>query len=112
MSARQALPQLWPAAELLMAGELTLFGGGLPQRLPREVRQVLAVQQQTALVHARKIEAVAACAELGLLSVAQLSSTEAQLVQMVPHAQGRLSSLVDAATMVIGSQIARLAREL
>lgn len=101
-----------PAGDVPVSAFLAPITVNLPQRLPREVRQVLAAQQHTALVHARKMEVVAGCAELALFSVASLSNVEYQLVQAVPHAQARLSGLVNMATAVMGGQLARLAREL
>jgi hypothetical protein len=65
--------------------------------------QSLAVQHADRLQIARAEQATAH----GLVAVAQISSLEASLVRMTPHAEGRLRAVADAGTISIVGAVAR-----
>jgi hypothetical protein len=75
----------------------------LGKKLVRMDAQALAVQHADALRIARAEQA----AGRGLVAVAQLSSLEASLVRIAPHAEGRLRAVADAGTIAIVGIVAR-----
>jgi hypothetical protein len=75
----------------------------LGKRLARMDAQALAVQRGDALRVARTEQATA----LGLVAVAQISSLEASLVQIAPHAERRLRAVADAGTIGVVGIVAR-----
>jgi hypothetical protein len=75
----------------------------LGKQLERMDAQALAVQHADQIQIARA-EQVAA---RGLVAVAQLSSLEASLVRITPHAEGRLRAVADAGTISIVGVVAR-----
>jgi len=93
-----------------MPSNLTPYRGGA--RLPREVQEALAYQDHVALVRARSIQSVGFTTEVAMFTVASLSNLEGELVKQVPLAEPRLDAIVNTATGVIASQLARLARDL
>ncbi len=75
----------------------------LGKQLARMNAQALAAQHGDALRVARIEQATAR----GLVAVAQISSLEASLVRIAPHAEGRLRAVADAGTIGIVGIVAR-----
>lgn len=75
----------------------------LGRQLERMDSQALAVQHADQLRIGRAEQAAAR----GLVAVAQLSSLEASLVRIAPHAEGRLRAVADAGAISIVGIVAR-----
>lgn len=75
----------------------------LGRQLERMDAQTLALQHADQLSIARVEQAAAR----GLVGIAQLSSLEASLVRIAPHAEGRLRAVADAGAISIVGIVAR-----
>ncbi|HEX5852518.1 MAG TPA: hypothetical protein VFY36_05445 [Solirubrobacteraceae bacterium] len=75
----------------------------LGKQLARMDAQALAMQHADQLSIARVEQAAAR----GLVGIAQLSSLEASLVRIAPHAEGRLRAAADAGAISIVGIVAR-----
>ncbi len=78
-------------------------GNKLGKQLARMDAQALATTHADQL-HISRVEQAAA---RGLVGIAQLSSLEASLVRITPHAEGRLRAAADAGTIVIVGIVAQ-----
>jgi hypothetical protein len=73
------------------------------KRLERMDELALGTQHRDAL----RIDRAEQAAAHGLIAVAQISSLEASLVRVAPHAEGRLRAVADAGTIGIVGLVAR-----
>jgi hypothetical protein len=90
-----------------MSDYLPVTGRRLGHKLERAFEHVEAhglVNQRRDQVKIHRVEQAAA---QGLIAVAQISSLEASLVRVAPHAEGRLRAVADAGTIGIVGIVAR-----
>jgi hypothetical protein len=78
-------------------------GNKLGKQLARMDAQALAASHDDQL----RISRVEQTAARGLVGIGQLSSLEASLVRIAPHAEGRLRAAADAGTIAIVGIVAR-----
>jgi hypothetical protein len=82
-----------------------------PARGNRQIGKQLAHMDDAALAAAHsdalRVGRAQHAATHGLVAVAQISSLEASLVQLAPHAEGRLRAVADAGTIGIAAIVAQ-----
>jgi hypothetical protein len=85
--------------------------GLFPERLNRQLGRQLARMGAQALAaqhgDALRVDRTEQTTARGLVAVAQISSLEASLVRIAPHAEGRLRAVADAGTIGIVGIVAR-----
>jgi hypothetical protein len=83
----------------------------LPRRLGDQLERSLQHVEAHGLLNVHedgvRLSRVEQAATHGLIAVAQISSLEASLVQVAPHAAGRLRTVADAGTIGIVGVVAR-----
>jgi hypothetical protein len=84
-----------------------LFPARVGNKLGKELARMDAQALATTHADQLRISRVEQAAVRGLVGIAQLSSLEASMVRVAPHAEGRLRAAADAGTIAIVGIVAR-----